>query len=289
MALTLSDVTFAYGPGSTLAVTAVRDLCFHVERGEFVLVLGVTGSGKSTMLRIASGLLEPQSGRVSLDGAPLTQRSARGNVGLIFQDAESQLFADTLSEDVVFGPRNLGLAPSDAEAAAHAALQRVGLDPAVFGERSPFSLSGGEARRAAIAGVLAMHPRYLLADEPTAGLDARGRERVRALLLDARQEAGVVVVSHSADEFLEYADRVLLLAGGESVWWGSAQELVQCPGRFAEAGLFPPDVLELQRLGRDGGSLSEPFTLDVDEIVQRLKGSLREQSISKTVKEADAE
>ncbi len=216
MPLTLTGIGYTYASGTGFAVSAVRDVSFEVAVGELVLVLGATGSGKSTLLRLAAGLLEPQPGHATIDGAPLDRRTARGSVGLVFQDAEAQLFADTVVDDVAFGPRNLGHSAEDAQALAREALASVGLDPQLFGERSPFSLSGGEARRAAIAGVLAMQPRYLLADEPTAGLDAPGRSALRRLLLDARSRAGVVVVSHTAEEFLGAADRVLVLSDGES-------------------------------------------------------------------------
>jgi energy-coupling factor transport system ATP-binding protein len=183
-------------------------------------------------------------------------------VGLVFQDAESQLFADTVLEDVEFGPRNLGVSAADAAAASRDALAAVGLEPEVYGARSPFTLSGGEARRAAIAGVLAMRPRYLLADEPTAGLDASGRRALRALLSEARAAAGVVVVSHAADEFLGAADRVLILEAGRSAWYGSADDVIRHPEIIVEHGLVPPDVLEVQRIAASHGLDAGPFTLD---------------------------
>jgi len=233
-----------------------------VERGELVLVLGATGSGKSTLLRIAAGLLSATRGSAAVDGVPLTRSSARGVVGLVFQDAEAQLFAETVADDVAFGPRNLGAPPLDAAAAARDALARVGLDPDAYGARSPFALSGGEARRAAIAGVLAMRPRYLLLDEPTAGLDARGRDAVRALVGAERERSGVVVVSHSAAEFLGDADRVLLLSEGRTAFAGSGARLVGEPEAFTHAGLVAPDVLRAQQLAAERGASLAPFTLE---------------------------
>jgi len=270
MPLTLDGVGYTYAPGTTFATPALSGVTFEVAVGELVLVLGATGSGKSTMLRMAAGLLDPQDGMAAIDSVPLGRQSARGGVGLVFQDAESQLFADTLIDDVAFGPRNLGLSPEDAAARARDALAAVGLDPFEFGGRSPFSLSGGEARRAAIAGVLAMRPRYLLADEPTAGLDAGGRAALRRLLLDAREHSGVVVVSHTAEEFLGEADRVMVLSGGRSAWYGRADELIDDPSPLEEAGLAAPALLEVQVRARACGLDTGPFTLDPLVAAERL-------------------
>lgn len=262
MALILDNVGYTYGQGASFALRALHRVSITVGPGELVLVLGSTGSGKSTLLRICAGLLGASEGTATLDGVPLVRGSARGVVGLVFQDAESQLFAETISADVAFGPRNLGATEEAAASLVRDALSSVGLDPDTYGDRSPFALSGGEARRAAIAGVLAMRPRYLLLDEPTAGLDARGRAAVRAIVRSMRETAGVVVVSHSAGEFLGEADRVLVLAGGEPVFAGGAQELISNPAAFRSAGLVAPDVLRFQMLARERGHDTGPFTLD---------------------------
>jgi energy-coupling factor transport system ATP-binding protein len=246
-------------------IEALSGVSLAVSQGELVLVMGATGSGKSTLLQMAAGLLRPSSGVAQIDAAPLTHTSARGAVGLVFQDPESQLFADTVLDDVAFGPRNLGASQEDANARAAAALARVGLPAEEFAERSPFALSGGEARRAAIAGVLAMSPRYLLLDEPTAGLDARGRSAVRAIVRAERQRCGVAVVSHSASEFLGEADRVVLLAGGGCAFEGPAAELIAHPALFAEAGLDAPDVLRIQQLAAENGAPLSRFSVDPDE------------------------
>jgi energy-coupling factor transport system ATP-binding protein len=223
------------------------------------------------LLRIASWLLGATRGEAAIDGEPLTGRSARGAVGLVFQDAETQLFAETIADDVAFGPRNLRATPQAAAEAARDALSRVGLDPDAYGPRSPFGLSGGEARRAAIAGVLAMRPRYLLLDEPTAGLDARGGEAVRALIGAERERSGVVVVSHSAAEFLGEADRVLLLAGGRTAFEGAAADLVADPGAFDRAGLAAPDVLRVQQLAVERGArLPGGYSLDPEGAARAL-------------------
>jgi energy-coupling factor transport system ATP-binding protein len=253
MPLTLLDISYTYAAGMSFSQRALDSVTFSVAPGELVLILGATGSGKSTLLRVAAGLLDGAEGTATIDAEPLTRKTARGSVGLVFQDAESQLFAETVAADVAFGPRNMG---------ASEALARVGLPPAEYSERSPFSLSGGEARRAAIAGVLAFRPRYLLLDEPTAGLDALGRRAVSSIVAEARSCAGVVLVSHSAEEFLGVADRVLVLSEGRAVYDGSATDLIADPSPFASGGLLAPDVLRVQMLASERGCDVGPFTLD---------------------------
>lgn len=272
MTLSLTGVGFTYGVGTTFATRALSDVDVTFSPGEVVLVLGATGSGKSTLLRIAAGLLVPDAGSVTLDGRPVRGPLAvvRPGVGIVFQSPEMQLFAESVAADVAFGPRNQGLSEEDAIVEAHRALEAVGLDPAEFGPRSPFSLSGGEARRAAIAGVLAMAPGYLMLDEPTAGLDPSGREAVRDIVTAARESAGVVVVTHDAEEFLEHADRVVLLSEGRIIFDGRAEVLVQNPDRFTEAGLRAPEVLRAQMLAQDAGVTLPRFALDPTEAASLL-------------------
>lgn len=262
MGLTLARVGFHYPVAAGADAPALDGVSLRVEPGELALVLGATGSGKSTLLRLAAGLLAPTTGDMEIDDAPLTRVSARETVGLVFQDPETQLFAETVADDVAFGPSNLGASRDEARHAAIEALERVGLPAETFAERSPFALSGGEARRAAIAGVLAMAPRYLLLDEPTAGLDARGRNAVRELIRAERERSGVVVVSHSAAEFLGEADRVLVLQCGRTAFAGSGAELVARPQAFEDAGLAAPDVLRAQMLAAERGAVLPGFTLD---------------------------
>ncbi|MCL2882662.1 MAG: energy-coupling factor transporter ATPase [Coriobacteriia bacterium] len=212
-ALSLSDVSLTYESGDQ-RVEALHGASLTLAPGEFVLVRGATGSGKSTLLNLMAGFLEPSTGAATIDGEPLTLKTTRGQVGFIFQDSEAQLFAETVLDDVAFGPRNFGADEQAARDRATDALRAVGLDPERFGPRSPFQLSGGEARRAAIAGVLALHPRYLLADEPTSALDGAGRNAVRRLLAEATAHAGVLVVTHSPEQFAQMATRSYELVDG---------------------------------------------------------------------------
>jgi len=264
VSLRLTAVEYTYAAGTAFASRALAGVDVAFGPREVVLVLGATGSGKSTLLRMAAGLLTPGSGSVTLDGRPVDGPLAvvEPGVGLVFQSPEMQLFAETVEADVAFGPRNQGLSDDDAHRRAARALAAVGLAAEGFGPRSPFSLSGGEARRAAIAGILAMDPGYLLLDEPTAGLDPAGRRSVRDIVEASRETAGVVVVTHDAEEFLGMADRVVLLAGGHVAYDGSAGELVQHPERFAEAGLKPPEILRAQMLAREAGLALPRFAMD---------------------------
>ena len=264
MGLTLRGVGFVYGAGTRYARRALGGVDLEVDAGDLVVVLGPTGSGKSTLLRVAAGVAEPTEGRIEIagtrvDGPAAPERDRR--IGLVFQNPETQLFAETVADDVAFGPRNLGV--PNPESAAADALALVGLDPAVFGRRSPFTLSGGEARRVALAGVLAMDPAYLLLDEPTAGLDTAGRRAVLDAVRAARDRAGVVVVTHDAEELLGEADRVVILADGEVVHSGPSADVVADPRPFAASGLLAPDVLRAQLLVADRGASMPPFALDV--------------------------
>ncbi len=289
MALDLKGVGLVYGVGDRYASRALAGVDLAVTAGELVLVLGATGSGKSTLLRVAAGLLKPTEGTVTADGSadtgPLAADPAR-RTGLVFQDPERQLFADTVLDDVAFGPRNLGV--DDAELVARAAMEGVGLDPAVFGPRNPFTLSGGEARRAAIAGVPAMRPRYLLLDEPTAGLDSLGRQAVIESIRAARTHAGILLVTHDAEEFLAEADRVVVLQEGRVTWACAAADLVADPAPLYAAGLAAPDVLAVQMLARDRGTNVGAFTLDPLEAARRLAMALRGGTASGAGKVAGA-
>lgn len=277
MALSLTHVSHTYGPGTPFAVSALVDIELNIEIGRSTVVLGPSGSGKSTLLGIVSGLMAPTSGSVTLDGKSadgvLVGREA--GVGLVFQSPETQLFAETVLEDVAFGPRNLGLDRDAAMTRAREALAEVGMDPDLFADRSPFALSGGEARRVALAGVLAMRPAYLLLDEPTAGLDAGGRAAVLAVLDRLVPTTGVVVVTHDAEEFLGRADDVLVLSEGRSAYRGDVVGLLRDPAILESAGLVVPDVVRVLHQAAAAGLGVEPTTADPVSAAHMLADALK--------------
>jgi len=228
----IEALTFIYAAGTPLAKTALENLSFGVEDGECVGIIGVNGSGKSTLVQHLNGLLRPTSGRVIVGGIDVGARGAdlatlRRQVGLVFQAPESQLFAPILFEDVAFGPRQIGLPASSITRVVEEALRQVGLPVSEFGQRSPFSLSGGQMRRAALAGVLAMEPRVLVLDEPTAGLDGEGRADLYNVLcrLQSERQTTILLVSHDMSEVAALAERILVLHQGQLVMQGSPREL----------------------------------------------------------------
>lgn len=276
MSLRLNDIELTHAKGTGFEVRALDGVSLEILPGHLTLVVGETGSGKSTLLRVAAGLIAPDRGVAEIDGVALDPSSARGAVGLVFQDPEAQLFADTVIDDVMFGPLNLGTEVAVAREAAVEALRAVGLDVESFGSRSPFALSGGEARRAAIAGVFAMGPRYLLLDEPSAGLDYRGRRHLKELVVDAKARAGVVVVTHTPDELLDVADIVAVLREGRVDWSGPVDELLGDESARQVAGIPMPPVVEVQRLVRErSGRPGGPFVLDPVEAAGVLAGGAR--------------
>ena len=253
MALVARNLGYEYGAGTPFAVRALEGVDLDLEGGDMLVIAGATGSGKSTLLRLLAGLLRAETGSIAVDGESPQARSARGSVAIVFQNPETQFFAETLLADVAFGPRNLGM-PDAAEAAAEA-LEAVGLEPGRFGARSPFTLSGGEARRAAIAGALAMRAPYLLLDEPTAGLDSAGRRDVLAAVSAERARAGVAVVTHDPEEFLGLATHVLALSDGMPAFSGTVAELMDGPAAYEGAGLRLPEVVRAQLLARERGAV----------------------------------
>ena len=218
MALILDHVTYEYGGGTELMVRALNDVSLTIPDGQFIGLIGHTGSGKSTLVQHLNGLLAPTSGHIYYNGEDIhdkdfSKKKLRSKVGLVFQYPEHQLFETDVFTDVCFGPKNLGLDRKETELRAFEALKQVGLPDDCF-YQPPFDLSGGQKRRAAIAGVLAMKPEVLVLDEPTAGLDPGGRDEILDLVASIRRERGitVILVSHSMDDVAEYVDRILVLS-----------------------------------------------------------------------------
>ena len=232
MPLNLQNVTFTYMKGTPFEKTALHDVSLQIEKGEFVAVIGHTGSGKSTLVQHLSGLLHPDKGSVTVDGVNLNSKNAaakkaRNSVGMVFQYPEHQIFAETVYEDIAFGPRNKGLGPDEVDRAVRDAMAFVGLDFESFAKRSPFRLSGGQMRRVAIAGVIAMEPDYLILDEPSAGLDPRSRDAVfkEVMALYKKRGIAVILVTHNMEEAARYASRLLVISGGQVILDGVPHDI----------------------------------------------------------------
>ncbi len=278
--LETKDLTYVYGAGTPFHKTAVNRVSVGIERGEFLGIIGHTGSGKSTFIQTLNGLLRPTSGTVLLNGKdiwaePKKIRSVRFRVGMVFQYPEHQLFEETVLKDICFGPGNMGLSAAQAEERARRAAKFVGLDEELLG-KSPFELSGGQKRRAAIAGVIAMDPDVLVLDEPTAGLDPQGRDMLLEQISAYHRARGstVILVSHSMEDIARFADRVLVMNEGRAVMLDKTKN-VFARGRELEAmGLRVPQITSVLLALREKGYPVRPV-LTVDEAVEELRPLLR--------------
>ena len=260
MPIEISHLTHTYMPGGPFAHTALEDVSLTIRDGEFVGLIGHTGSGKSTLIMHLNGLIKPSSGKITVDGLDLMDkntslRDVRKKVGLVFQYPEYQLFEETILKDVMFGPKNLGLSDEEAEQRARHALCQVGLTDGSMYEKSPFDLSGGQKRRVAIAGVLAMKPSTLILDEPTAGLDPRGREEILSLVKRYHEEEHVtlIMVSHSMTDVARLCSRILVMNHSRLVMDGTPDEVFMNGDALLEAGLAMPPCAELAERLRGAG------------------------------------
>lgn len=271
-----------YSVGTPFEKKALSEVSVSIREGELVGIIGHTGSGKSTFVQLLNGLLKPTDGTILLDGKDIWEnpkeiRRVRFQVGMVFQYPEYQLFEETVYKDIAFGPRNMGLSEEQIHDRVLRAAQRVGLEEALL-EKSPFELSGGEKRRAAIAGVMAMEPRVLILDEPTAGLDPRGRKRVLQMIRQYQQEnqTTVLLVSHSMEDVAMVADRVLVLNHGRVAMLESVKEIFTHAEALTAMGLSVPAVTKVFALLREQGvPVSDAvYTLDQaqDELLRLLKG-----------------
>lgn len=259
MQITLERVSHIYQPGSPFQAAALRDVSLTVASGEFVALIGHTGSGKSTLAQHLNGLLQPTAGRVLIDGQDVNakgypRRAVRQRVGLVFQYPEHQLFEETVAKDVAFGPKNLGLSPAEIDERVREAMARVGLNYDEMAEKSPFELSGGQMRRAALAGVLAMRPEVLVLDEPAAGLDPQSRREMLDMIggLHA-QGATIVMVSHAMDDVAQYATRVVVMEQGTVAMTGTPEEIFRRAEELCAMGLDVPSVCRLGMALRAAG------------------------------------
>ena len=272
----VDNLTHTYGVGTPFQRSAVEGLSLDIRRGEFLGIIGHTGSGKSTLIQHLNGLLKPSSGTIYLDGAdiwaePKKIRAVRFRVGLVFQYPEYQLFEDTVRKDVAFGPKNMGLDTAEVERRVLAALSAVGLDESVL-DKSPFALSGGQKRRVAIAGVMAMEPEVLILDEPTAGLDPRGRESTLQMLREYHETRGstVVLVSHSMEEIARNAQRIIVLSGGGVCMEGTPAEVFARADELEAVGLDVPQSTKIAAALRRRGMAVEGSIFTVDALARAI-------------------
>ena len=278
MPIQIQQLSHTYMPGSQLAYPALGDLSLTIQDGEFLGIIGHTGSGKSTLIQHLNGLLLPTAGNVLVDGLDTREKKLRKQirslVGMVFQYPEYQLFEETVARDVAFGPKNMGLAEDEIATHVTEALRLVGLNPYEFAEKSPFELSGGEKRRAALAGILAMRPKYLVLDEPMAGLDPRGRHEILSLIESLRREfgTGIVMVSHSMDDVAMYADRIAVLDRGSLFMVGTPEDVFSHSEELLAMGLNLPQATQLVRALRARGVEIERDYYRMDELQQDLIG-----------------
>lgn len=285
MPIEVKNLSHIYMKGTLSEVTALSEISFCIEDGEFVGVIGATGSGKSTLIQHFNGLLKPSSGTVTVDGVDIWSKGVslkkiRQKIGLVFQYPEQQVFEETVFEDIAFGPRNLGYSQEEVEAQVEEARKIVGLDRELL-SRSPFELSGGQVRRVAIAGILATKPKVLVLDEPAAGLDPQGRKEI----LDnvkCLHETGmtVILVSHNMDDVARLCQRIMVLHRGKLVADGSPRNVFS-QGRFLESlGLKSPDVTVLMERLKDRGWNVREDVLTVEEAYSEIIKELRGRGVA---------
>ena len=279
MPIKLDHVSHVYQPGSPFEAGALEDIDFTIEDGDLLALIGHTGSGKSTLAQHLNGLLKPTSGRVLVDGGDINlkgadRRALRQRVGLLFQYAEYQLFEETVYKDIAFGPRNQGLTGDELDKRVRRAFDRVHL-PADTLEKSPFELSGGQMRRVALAGVVAMEPRVLVLDEPIAGLDPKGRDELTAIIRELHDSGvTIVLISHNMDDVARIATRVAVLEKGRLAMLGTPDQIFSRGDELEKMGLDVPQTVQLCRALRAGG-LDVPDCLTQEELASAIADALK--------------
>ena len=279
MGIALENVSFTYQEGTPLASTALSDVSLTIEDGSYTALIGHTGSGKSTILQLLNGLLVPSQGSVRVFDTLITStsknkdiRQIRKQVGLVFQFAENQIFEETVLKDVAFGPQNFGISEEDAEQIAREKLALVGIDESLY-NRSPFELSGGQMRRVAIAGILAMEPAILVLDEPTAGLDPLGRKELMNLFKKLHQSGmTIVLVTHLMDDVAEYANQVYVMEKGRLVKGGKPSDVFQDVAFMEEVQLGVPKITAFCKRLADRGVSFKRLPIKIEEFKESLNG-----------------
>ena len=276
MSIALEHVSYVYSPGTAYEKQALKDVSVEIEQGQFVGIIGHTGSGKSTLIQHLNGLVKATSGKILYEGqniydAGYDMRKLRGQVGLVFQYPEYQLFEVDVLTDVCFGPKNQGLPQEECEKNAREALELVGF-PEKYYRHSPFELSGGQKRRAAIAGVLAMKPKVLILDEPTAGLDPKGRDEILDQVQKLHRETGmtVILVSHSMEDVARYVERIIVMNHGEKMYDGTPREVFRHYRELEKVGLAAPQVTYVMHDLREKGFPVSPDATTIGEAADEI-------------------
>ncbi|WP_102399142.1 energy-coupling factor transporter ATPase [Haloimpatiens massiliensis] len=284
MSIKIENLTHIYMPNSPFEKKALDDVSLEINDGEFLALIGHTGSGKSTLVQHINGLLKPSSGKILVDDIDITSKDIklsliRKKVGLVFQYPEYQLFEETIEKDIAFGPKNLKLDEKEIEIRVKRAMKMVGLEYEIYRNKSPFELSGGQKRRVAIAGVVAMEPKVLILDEPTAGLDPKGREEILSQIIALHREykMTIILVSHSMEDVAKVAERIIVMHKGKNILDGKPSEVFKNVEVLEKVGLAAPQVtylmLKLREKGMDVSD--EVFTIDQAkrEILRVLRGA----------------
>ena len=282
MSIELKNVTYTYSPGTAYEIHALKDINLSIPDGQFIGIIGHTGSGKSTLLQHLNGLLKPDEGTVTVGNVDITQPGIsmveiRKRIGLVFQYPEYQLFEETVAKDVAFGPKNLGLSETEIEERVKEAIELVGLDYETVKDRSPFELSGGQKRRVAIAGVVAMRPEVLILDEPTAGLDPKAHKDVLNMVEEVHRRTGniTIFVSHNMADIARLSDKILVIDNGKLVTKGSPKEVFSQKETLRSVGLDLPPVTEFTEGLRERGINLSATILDVDEAAAQIAEYLK--------------
>ena len=285
MSIKVENLTYIYDEGMPFEHRALDDVSFEIQDRDFVGLIGHTGSGKSTLIQHLNGLMKPSSGKIYINGFDITQKDQnltdiRKRVGIVFQYAEYQLFEETVAKDIAFGPLNLGLDEEEVDRRVRKAMADVGLDYDHFSEKSPFELSGGQKRRVAIAGVIAMHPEVLILDEPTAGLDPGGRDEIFELIknLHANNDMTVILSSHSMDDMAKLVNTLMVMNKGRLEIMGSPREVFkENADRLRGMGLNIPQVLELAIKLKEAGYDVRTDVITIEEVRTEIEKCLLEK------------
>lgn len=281
MSITIEHLNYIYSPNTPFEKYALNDISLTIKEGEFVGIIGHTGSGKSTLIQHMNGLIRATSGKITVNGTEITKdsrnlESLRQQVGLVFQYPEHQLFELTVEKDIAFGPRNLGLTEEEISRRVTEACELVGLEEKYL-KKSPFELSGGQKRRVAIAGVLAMKPKILILDEPTAGLDPRGRDAILGQIRQLHQATGItiILVSHSMEDIAEYVDRVIAMDHGKIIIDGTPHEVFSKRDTLLSLGLSVPQITDLVFALREKGFTLPENIITIAEAIPFIKKNIK--------------